>query len=112
MGQIRYPFGLADSKELSATGTQALTIDDGFTVIDGVTIEATGNRTLDLTIDSQVVAGARILLKSKTNGTEDTIFGIGISAPTITGVAGKTKTQAFTYDGATFLPDGANVQID
>lgn len=112
MAQLKYPFGLADSKELTATGTQALVIDDNMTIIDGVAVEATSNRTLDLTIDPEIKAGAKILLKSKTNGTETTIFGTGISAPTITGVAGKTKTQGFTYDGVSFLPDGADVQID
>ena len=112
MAQQKWPFGLADSKTLTATGAQALIIDDNMTIIDGVTVEATADRTLDLTIDSEVKAGAMIKLKSKTNGTEDTIFGTGISAPTITGVAGKTKTQGFTYDGVSFLPDGADVQID
>lgn len=112
MTQIRHPFGLSDSKTLSATGAQAITIDDDLTVIDGVTTEATGNRTINLTIDAEVKAGAKILLKSKTNGTETTIFGTGITSVTITGVAGKTKTQAFTYDGTVFLPDGTAVQID
>jgi len=54
MAQIKYPFGDADSKTLSATGAQALTIDDNLTVIDGVTTQATGNRTLNLTIDAEV----------------------------------------------------------
>ena len=109
---IRHPFGLADSKELTATGVQALSINDDFTIIDGVTVEATGNRTLNLTVDSEIKSGARLLLKSKTNGTETTIFGTGITSVTITGVAGKTKTQGFTYDGTAFLPDGTSVQID
>lgn len=112
MAQLKYPFGLADSKALTATGVQALTIDDNLTIIDGETVEATGNRTLDLTVDSEIKAGARLLMKSKTNGTETTIFGTSITAPTITGVAGKTFTQGFTYDGTTFLPDGLSVQID
>ena len=112
MTQIKYPFGLADAKTLSATGAQAITIDDNLTIIDGVSTQATGNRTLNLTINSEVKAGARILLKSKTNATETTIFGTGISSVTITGVAGKTKTQGFTYDGTNFLPDGTSVQID
>ena len=112
MTQIKYPFGLADSKTLSATGAQAITIDDNLTIIDGVTTEATGNRTINLTIDAELKAGARILLKSKTNSTETTIFGTGISSVTITGVAGKTKTQGFTYDGSNFLPEGTSVQID
>lgn len=112
MTEIKYPFGLANKETLSATGSQVIKINNNMTVINGVTTEATGNRTLNLTIDSDIGAGAKILLKSKTNGTETTIFGTGISAPTITGVAGKTKTQSFTYDGSNFLPDGTVVQID
>ena len=112
MTQIKYPFGLADTKTLSATGAQAIIIDDNLTIIDGVTTQATGNRTINLTIDAELKAGARILLKSKTNATETTIFGTGISSVTIAGVAGKTKTQGFTYDGSNFLPDGTAVQID
>lgn len=112
MTQIKWPFGEADTKVLTATGAQALSIDDNMTVIDGVTVEATANRTLDLTVDSEVKAGARLFLKSKTNGTENTVFGTSITAPTIAGSAGKTKTQGFTYDGIAFLPDGTFVQID
>ncbi len=110
--QIRHPFGEADSKVLTATGTQELTIDDDFTVINGVTVQGTGNRTLDLTVNPEVKAGAKILIKAKTVGTQTTIMGTGIDGPDIVGVAGKTKTQGFTYDGNVFLPDGASVQID
>lgn len=112
MTQIKYPFGLADEQALSATGAQALTIDDNMTIVDGVTVEATADRTLNLTIDSEVKKGARLLVKTKTNGTEDTIFGTGITSVTVTGVAGKTFSQGFTYDGTVFLPDGTSVQID
>ena len=112
MTQIKWPFGEADTKTLSATGAQALAIDDNMTIVDGVTTEATGNRTLNVTTNSEVKSGAGLLVKSKTNGTETTIYGTGITAPTITGVAGKTKTQGFTYDGTNFLPDGTSVQID
>lgn len=109
---IRAPFGVASTSTLSATGAQAITIDNQCTIIDGETTEATGNRTINLTIDSEVLAGARILVKSKTNGTETTIFGTSITSVTVTGVAGKIKTQSFTYDGTAFLPDGTAVQID
>lgn len=110
---IRSPFGgIATDQALTATGAQAVTIDNQFTIIDGVTVEATGSRTIDLTVDSEVTKGAEIFVKSKTNGTETTVFGTSITAPTITGVAGKTFTQKFTYNGAAFLPDGLSVQID
>ena len=112
MTQIKYPFGLADTKTLSATGAQAIIIDDNLTIIDGVTTEATGNRTINLTVDAELKAGAKILLKTKSNGTETTIFGTKISSITVTGAAGKTFSQSFTYDGSNFLPDGTAVKID
>ena len=112
MAKVRYPFGEADEVALSATGTQAVTVENDMTIIDGVSTQATGNRTLNLTIAEDLKAGARILVKSKTNGTETTIFGNGCTAPTITGVAGKTKTCELVYDGTKFLAAGTAVQID
>lgn len=110
---IKPPFGaISDDKVLTATGAQAIVIDNQFTVIDGVAVEATADRTLNLTIAATVEKGAQILVKSKTNGTEDTIFGTGITSLAITGAAGKIFTQKFTFDGTAFLPDGLEVQID
>lgn len=101
-----------DVQTLSATGAQALTISSRFTEIDGVTTQATGNRTLNLTVEAFVPAGARLLVRSKTAGTETTIFGTAIDAPTITGEAGKTFVQEFIYNGTTFYAAGTAVKID
>jgi len=109
---LLYPFSNATTEVLTATGSQAFTIANNMTILDGVTTEATGNRTIDLTIDDEVNAGAKLFVKSKTNATETTIFGTGIDSATITGVAGKTFCQEFTFDGTTFLPTGTAVQID
>jgi hypothetical protein len=109
---LLYPYGACDSQELTATGTQALTITDNVTIIDGVTVEATGNRTLNLTISALLKAGALIHLASKTNGTETTIFGTGFTATTITGEAGKTYTESFYYNGTVFYPIGTAVKVD
>jgi hypothetical protein len=112
MTNIRYPFGAPDSAALSATGAQAITITGGYTVIDGVSTPASGNRTLNLTVDAELQAGARLSVKLKSASTETTTFGTAIDGPVITGVAGKTFCQSFTYDGGSFLPDGTAVQID
>lgn len=109
---IRHPHGGGATATLSATGTQAITISDEYTRIDGVTTEATGNRTIDLTIDSGVRVGAQILIENKTNGTETLTHGTEITAPVQTGVAGKTHTQAFRYNGTAFVATGADQQID
>ena len=109
---VKYPFGSATVETLTATGTQAITITNQLTIIDGATTEATGNRTINLTIDDEVDAGAMILVTDKTNATETLIFGTSMTAPTITGVAGKTHTQSFMYDGSNFVAMGGDQQID
>lgn len=112
MANISYPFGNTATVALTATGSQAITINEQYTIVDGVTTQATGNRTLDLTISSEVKTGARITVLSKTNATETTIAGTGITAPTVTGVAGKTKCWELVYDGTTFKAVSTSVQID
>ena len=112
-GQVKHPFGAAETIALTATGAQAVSIVNEVTYIDGVTVEATGNRTINLTIDtSNLNVGARIIMASKTNGTETTIFGTSITGATITGVAGKTKVTEFVYTGSAFVNTGTPVQID
>ncbi len=110
---IDYPFGIADiTLTLSATGTQALTIGNQLTIIDGVTTEATGHRTINLTIGSLVREGAMILVSSKTNAFENTVFGTGITGPTVAGSAGTTKNFTFIYNGTAFVQACLSVQID
>jgi hypothetical protein len=105
-------FATSKTVALTATGAQAISVDTLLTIVDGVTTQASGNRTLDLTVASKVPAGARLLLKTRTAGTQTTIFGTAIDATTITGEAGKTFTQLFIFDGATFLPAGGAHKID
>lgn len=109
---IRHPFAAVATATLSATGAQAITIDSTFTIIDGVTTIATGNRTINLTVGSDLIAGSIVFIKSKTTGTETTIFGTGCTAKTITGVAGKTFCKTLIYDGTTFKSAGLEEQID
>lgn len=112
MANIKSPFGAAQAVALSATGAQAISIVSNLTVVDGVTTIATGNRTLNLTISTEVAIGARLILKNKTTGTETSVPGTGMTGPTITGVAGKTFMCEYFYDGSTFKPVAAAVQID
>lgn len=109
---VNHPFGAPTTATLTATGSQAITLDDALTLIDGTTTIATGARTLVLTIPSSVLIGAQIFLKVKTTGIETTVFSTGFTCPTITGVVGKTFCAAFRYDGVTFKPTAAPYQID
>lgn len=111
MATINNPFGAAGTLTIAATGTTAATITNNETVVTSLTT-LTGNATLDLTISSEVKAGASLHIKVKTTATETFTFGTGIDAPTVTGVAGKTWCQSFWFDGTVFLPSGTRVQID
>ena len=108
---INYPFGAPATLVIAATGTTAATITDQETLTTTLTT-LTGNATLDLTMSSELRVGAKLHLKVKTTATETFTFGTGIDAPVVTGVAGKTWTQSFWYDGTVFLPSGAKIQID
>jgi hypothetical protein len=112
MAKVRWPFGEASSVALSATGDQAIAVDNDLTVVDGVTTVATGARTINLTIPDDIKAGARLIVKTKTTGVEDTVFGTGCIAPTYAGVAGKTKVCELVYDGTQFVPVAVAFQID
>ena len=111
MATVNNPFGAAGTITIAATGTTAATISNNETVVTSLTT-LTGNGTLDLTLSSELRAGATLSIKVKTTGTETFTFGTGIDAPTVTGVAGKTWCQSFWYDGTVFLPAGAKIQID
>lgn len=109
---VKYPFGAASEVALSATGAQAIEVVNQLTIVDGVTTQATGNRTLNLTIDEGVMKGAQLVVKTKTAATQTTIPGTGMSGKTITGVAGKTFTANYVYDGTNFVQVGLEAQID
>lgn len=111
METINWPHGEADKQTLPYAAVQAVTIVNMMTIL--VFAILTGDTTLNLTIDSQVREGARLLVKvPATNNADDLTFGAGIDAPAIVGVATKTKTQEFVYDGTLFVPAGAVTQID
>ena len=113
MANVLWPLGPGNkSAALTATGAQAVTVTDNLFIIDGVTTQATGNRTINLTVDAKVKPGAILVIRTKTNGTETTTYGTGLSAPVLTGVAGKTFSQAFIYTGTIFTAAGAAVQVD
>ena len=111
MATINNPFSAAGILTIAATGTTAATISNNETVVSSLTT-LTGNATLDLTLSSELKAGAQLHIKVKTTATETFTFGTGIDAPVVTGVAGKTWCQSFWYDGTIFLPCGAKIQID
>lgn len=107
---ISYPFGAADLQQPAYAATLAVTITNQFTILDPAIL--TGNMTINLTLDQGVRRGAQLFCEITAIGTEVTTFGTGMTAPTVTGVAGKTKCVMFVYDGTTFKPTAVAFQID
>ncbi|HBL73830.1 MAG: hypothetical protein A2W90_14635 [Bacteroidetes bacterium GWF2_42_66] len=69
--------------------------------------ELTGNATLNLTINAQVTAGARLHLKLSADATARTLTlgtGFDAAAENIVVPANTTLFAAFEYDGTSFLP--------
>lgn len=109
--EIGFPFGAADVQTPAYAATITATITDLLTIINPATL--TGALTLNLTLDQGIRAGCRILVKALSDGTARTItFGTGFTSPTLAGVISKTKTMEFVYDGSSFVPTSAGVQID
>jgi hypothetical protein len=109
---VKWPFGDASELALTASGTQDLEVVNELTIVDGASVVATDARTINITVDEAVGAGAMLLFKLKTTATETTTFGTNITAADIEGVAGKTFTVLFMYDGSGFVPVGEPTQID
>jgi len=109
--KLNWPVGAADVQTIAYAANPVVTIKNMFTILKFAIL--TGDSELDLVIDSQVRSGALLLLKvPATNNADDLALGDGLDAPAIVGVATKTKTQLFIYDGSLFVPAGAIVQID
>jgi hypothetical protein len=108
---INYPFGAAQGFTCATSGTVAVTISNQMAYVSAVPT-LTAAATISLTAASSLKAGAMVLLTVKTNGTEVTTLGGSVLAPAVTGVAGKTWSQAYLYNGANFYPCGAKIQVD
>ena len=108
---INYPFGAAQAFTCATSGTVAVTISNQLAYVSAVPT-LTAAATISLTAASTLKAGAMVLLTVKTTSTEVTTLGGSILAPAVTGVAGKTWSQAYLYNGTNFYPCGAKIQVD
>jgi hypothetical protein len=109
--RVLFPTGDATKLTPAYAATISVTAWNTQTIVDLGTI--TGDVALTVLPDAELRIGSRLLLKVKaTANADDVTLGAGIDAPVIVGVAGKTKTQEFVWDGIVFVPAGAIVQID
>jgi hypothetical protein len=108
--EVDFPWGKADEQNLAAGANIAATITNAMTVLTIAIL--TVNANLKLAINRKLPVGSQLLVKWSTTGTETLAFGTAIDSATVTGVAGKNRAQGFIYDGVSFKPMGAAVQID
>jgi hypothetical protein len=108
----QWPNGVSTPLTIAVTGTTALSIGNKMNHVASVPT-LTGNITVSVTAATGLKAGALMSLTVKTTSLETVTFaGSGIAAPTFTGVAGKTFSQGFIYNGSKFYPVGTKVQVD
>jgi hypothetical protein len=107
---INYPFGAAQVFTTATSGTLAVTVSNQMAIMSAPTLTAAA--TLSVTASSSLKAGAFLLVAIKTTGTEVTTFAGAVISPTVAGVAGKTFTQGFLYNGTNFYPVGTKQQVD
>jgi hypothetical protein len=101
---IKFPFGNAETIALTATGDQAVTVTNPYTIIDGDTVKSTGHRTLNLTLDAKLQVGALLKVKIQYGGAHNFIFGTKITHETMTGLADTNKIEYdFIFDGTNFV---------
>lgn len=109
---VKWPFGAATILMMVAVGVQDFGIVNNLTIIDGQSVIATDNRTLNLTPDAGLEPGARVIVKTTSSGTEKLNPGVGVKGEAITGIAGKTFVTEYVYDGNSFVQTGKSIQID
>lgn len=107
----KFPTGASTAITIVNNGTTTFTATNNMNHVASVTT-LTANATFSVTASSQLKAGAIIMLAVKTTSTETTTFAGSIVAPVVTGVAGKTWSQAYLYNGTNFYPMGAKIQVD
>lgn len=107
----KFPQGNSTAISIAVSGTTAVTLINNMSHVASIPT-LTGNINFSVTASSQLKAGSALLITVKTTSTETTTFSGDIVAPVVTGVAGKTWSQGFIYNGTKFYPLGAKIQVD
>lgn len=106
----QYDRGRAEVQSYSSAAAISAKITAGLTVVEVSLGEAA---TINLDNESTPFPGAEVVVKAASDATgRDVTFGTGFTGPVLAGVANKTKTQRFVYDGTSFIACGAPIQID
>ncbi len=104
--EILWPFGEASEVVLTASGAQEVDIVNNVTVVDGVSVVGTGNRTLNLVISNLLGVGAVLIVKHRATASETLIPGAGMDGEAVKGFSDKNAYAAYVYDGSKFCQVG------
>jgi hypothetical protein len=103
-------FPVPEIKEPAAAATLDINIQQMTTIVNVGTMAA--DMTVNATIDDQVTEGALVIMKLTSDSTGRAVtFGTGFNAPSLSGVANKTKYATFMYDGTQLVPVGTSASI-
>lgn len=107
---IKDPFGASQDVTIAVTGATAVTINKN--AINQTIPTLTGNATVTITAHADLEVGTEMSFIIKTTATETFTVAGDIVGPVVTGVAGKTWSQGYKYNGTKFYPVGAKIQVD
>ena len=108
MPKIKWPFGPADSKTVADSATIAVDIDNQLTFLAIDTMAQ--NSTLNLTVDAEVTAGARLVITAGSDATARSLTpGTGMTGTAVSGTISKSNVIDCEYDGSTFVVKSARL---
>lgn len=110
--KINYPFGAAQGFTIATTSTLSAVTATNQMVYMSAVPTLTANVTLSVTPSSSLKAGAILLVAIKTTSTEVITYGGALKAVNDTGVAGKTFSKAFLYNGTYYYGIGEKNKVD
>lgn len=110
--RINYPFGAAQGFSVATTSTLAAVTATNQMIYMTAVPTLTANTTLSVTASSSLKAGAILMVAIKTTSTEVITYGGALKAVNDTGVAGKTYSKAFIYNGTYYYGIGAKNKVD
>jgi hypothetical protein len=108
MIKVKWPFGPADVKTVADAAAVEVAIDNQLTFMALDTMaQAT---TLNLTVDAEVTAGARLVITAGSDGTARALTpGTGMTGTAISGTISKSNVIVAEYNGTAFVVQSARL---
>lgn len=111
--RLKFPDGEAETVVINADAVDnEIAIWDNLTIIDGKTTpSATVDRTIELSKNSTLLAGAEVIVKNESSDDTDTTVSFDSTAIAILGgTADKVETLSLLWDGTAFIVKSLNTE--